>query len=274
MVDRHTDRTGRRGRILLQGLSPDLLGRREAEHCPNSVNAGSQGTLPVSAGWPNFDVSTVEFVPVAGEYDAAFDECQDHADPTCRMGAETAAELCHLAATSDRSASPTWSRVEDVDRDGDLDTKFRFDVADLELTPEDTHLVLRGESTEADCTYFGIDTVRVVGGGNENRRGRSRAGRGVASGSVDATYAPARARVCRRSLVLGTETSEDAGTNHRGIPSREERRVCASTTTPRRTRRSGATRTSVSAVGTALRRRRRLLRPRAGTRERDLSGAL
>lgn len=101
-----------------------------------------------------------------------------------REDADTALELCELAMQSDRSASPTWYRVEDIDDDGDLDSKFRFDVADLDLEPDDTHLVLRGESSTNDCTYFGIDSVRVLGGGNNGRsEGNSSNGNGNSNGN-------------------------------------------------------------------------------------------
>jgi hypothetical protein len=143
--------------------------------CPNSVNPNSQGVLPVSAGWPNFDVDTVELIPVKGSYDAAFDCCQDFQDPSYR---DDGAELCELAKTSDRSASPVWHRVEDVDGDGDRDSKFKFEVSDLELEPDDTYLVLKGESSTSDCTYYGIDSVRVVGGNGGQEKAADASGRG------------------------------------------------------------------------------------------------
>ena len=141
--------------------------------CPNSVNPDSNGTLPVTAGWPYLDPATVELIPVKADYDPAFDGCQDWSDPEYRRDAETATELCELAMASDRSASPTWYRMEDVDGDGDFDSKFKFDVADLELEPDDTFLVLRGESSLSDCTYFGIDSVRVLDGGNNGDNGNN-----------------------------------------------------------------------------------------------------
>lgn len=52
-------------------------------------------------------------------------------------------------------------------RRGDLDTKFRFRVEVLELEPDDTFLILVGESTTNGCTYYAIDGVRDVGGRNE-----------------------------------------------------------------------------------------------------------
>lgn len=143
--------------------------------CPNSVNPDGAGVLPVTAGWPNFHLSTVELVPVKASYDAAFGRCQDWEAPRYDTGPGTATELCELVADADRSASPTGSTVEDVDGDGDLDTKFRFDVSDLDLEADDTYLVLVGESTDSDCTYVGIDSVRVVGGnggGQDGSEGR------------------------------------------------------------------------------------------------------
>lgn len=137
--------------------------------CPNSVNAGNQGTLPVTAGWPNFELETVELIPIKANYDPAFDDCQDWSNPEYRDDPDTALELCRYAMASDRSASPTRYRTEDVDDDGDLDSKFKFVVADLELEPDDTYLILRGESREGDCTYVGIDSVRVVGGGKNGK---------------------------------------------------------------------------------------------------------
>lgn len=120
----------------------------------------------MTAGWPHFDPTTVVLIPVkAPDYDANFDACQDWSDPEYHIDDETEAELERLAMESDRSAATTWYRVVDVDGDGDLDSKFKFDVADLELEPDDTHLILRGESSnEPPCTFFGIDSVRVVGG--------------------------------------------------------------------------------------------------------------
>lgn len=146
--------------------------------CPNSVNPNSSGVLPVTAGWPNFDVSTVELVPVKASYDAAFGRCQDWEAPRYDAGLETATELCELAADADRSASPGWSTVEDVDGDGDPDTKFAFDVSDLDLEADDTYLVLVGESTDSDCTYVGIDSVRVVDGNGGGQDGSADRGRG------------------------------------------------------------------------------------------------
>ena len=142
--------------------------------CPNSVNPNSSGVLPVAAGWPNFEEGTVELIPVKGDYEPAFGDCQDFENPRYDTGTRTAEELCALASSSDRSASPTWTRREDVDDDGDLDTAFKFDVSDLELEPDDTYLVLRGESSTSDCTYFAIDSVRVLGGGG---RSSARGGR-------------------------------------------------------------------------------------------------
>ena len=141
--------------------------------CPNSVNPKSEGLLPVMAGWPRFDPSTVELIPVKADYDAAFDDCQDWTDPTYNVGSETEMELCQLAASSDRSASPISMVVEDVDDDGDLDSKFRFRVEDLELESDDTHLVLKGESATSDCTFYAIDSVRVLGGSTNETRGNT-----------------------------------------------------------------------------------------------------
>lgn len=141
--------------------------------CPNSVNPNSSGVLPVTAGWPNFDVSTVELIPVKGSYDAAFGDCQDFEDVRYDDDAATATELCELAMTSERSASPIWSSVEDVDGDGDSDSKFKFEISDLQLESDDTYLVLTGESTGSDCTFLAIDSVRVLGG-NENGNASAR----------------------------------------------------------------------------------------------------
>lgn len=139
--------------------------------CPNSVNPAGSGVLPVSAGWPDFEEGTVELIPVKGSYDAAFGDCQDYENPRYAAGTRTAEELRALAASSDRSATPTWTRVEDVDGDGDLDTKFKFDVSDLELESDDTYLVLKGESSTSDCTFFAIDSVRASAAGGVVPRG-------------------------------------------------------------------------------------------------------
>lgn len=150
--------------------------------CPNSVNAGSNGTLPVTAGYQNFDPTTVELIPVKADYDPGFGECQDWSNPD--YDGHTAMELCELALESDRSASPTWYRLEDVDDDGDLDWKFKFDISDLELESDDTFLILRGESSTNDCTYFGIDSVRVLTGRNNGEsEGNSSNGKGNGHGN-------------------------------------------------------------------------------------------
>ncbi|ODR79840.1 hypothetical protein BG842_03340 [Haladaptatus sp. W1] len=114
-----------------------------------------------------------------GSYDAAFGDCQDFTNVQYNDDTETATKLCELAMTSERSASPTWSRVEDVDGDGDDDTKFKFKVSDLQLESDDTYLILKGESTDGDCTFLGIDSVRVLGGngGNQNGNAGARGGK-------------------------------------------------------------------------------------------------
>lgn len=193
--------------------------------CPNSVNPNSSGVLPVAAGWPNFDVSTVELIPVKGRYDAAFGDCQDFEDVQYSKDAATATELCERATTSDRSATPIRSRVELVNDNGVPDSKFKFRVSDLQLESDDTSLILRGESTDGDCTYLAIDSVRVLGGtehgtgngtgngtrngnpggrgetneGNADSRGRKNRGHAGTRGRRDKANARGRGRKTRHS---------------------------------------------------------------------------
>lgn len=69
-----------------------------------------------------------------------------------------------------------WSGVEDVN--GDLDTKFKFRVSDLGFRSGDDFLVLGGESSTSDCTYYGIDSVRAAGGNSGGAGDPENAGKG------------------------------------------------------------------------------------------------
>ena len=149
------------------------------DSCPNSINPDNNGVVTVAAGWPRFVPGTVKLVPVKGEYDAAFDGCQNYRDPEYHPNCGALNDL--LDGSDGRSAEPFSQRVEDVDGDGDDDTLFKFRTEDLELESDDAYLILVGESTRDGCRVVGIDSVRVLdgGGGSANGQANGRAnGRG------------------------------------------------------------------------------------------------
>lgn len=154
--------------------------------CPNSINPGQGGVVSVTAGKPGLDDATVELVPVSEAcaervgYDPAFDECQDYRDQQYATNCAPLRDLRRCEADGgDRSASPVRSSAEDADDDGDADTVFKFEIADLELRPDDAYLLLTGESADDDCRVYGIDSVRIVdrGRGNDTGHGDGNANR-------------------------------------------------------------------------------------------------
>ena len=149
------------------------------DSCPNSINPDNNGVVTVAAGLPWFAPGTVELVPVKGEYDSAFDGCQNYRNPEYDTDCSAIRDI--LDESDGRSAVPLSQKVADVDGDGDDDTLFKFRTEDLELEPDDTFLVLVGESTRDGCTVIGIDSVRVLETGNDNSNGpanRAANGRG------------------------------------------------------------------------------------------------
>jgi hypothetical protein len=144
------------------------------DSCPNAINPDQNGVVSVAAGWPYFETGTVELLPVSEAcaeevgYEPAFDRCQDYQN---QQYARDCATLRELAACQDgRAATPIRSTTEDIDDDGDQDTVFKFETADLELRPDDAYLLLTGESTDGGRVY-GIDSVRVVDRGQGNGNG-------------------------------------------------------------------------------------------------------
>lgn len=154
------------------------------DSCPNSLNPDNGGVVSVAAGWPNFDPDAVELLPISGDsaedvgFEPAFDRCQDYRD---QQYAEDCSTLEELAARSDgRAATPVRATTVDIDDDGDPDSVFKFETADLELQADDAYLLLTGESTDGGSRVYGIDSVRVLdrGQGNGSQRGGDANGAG------------------------------------------------------------------------------------------------
>jgi hypothetical protein len=66
-------------------------------------------------------------------------------------------------------AAPVRWRIEDVDRDGDLDMLFHFKTQELFLTPDSTEAVLKGKTVDG-VEIEGKDAVTIV----PKKRGRGR----------------------------------------------------------------------------------------------------
>jgi hypothetical protein len=145
------------------------------DSCPNAINPDQNGVVSVAAGWPHYEPGTVELVPVSEAcaedvgYEPAFDRCQDYQNQQYASDCTTLEALA-ACASDDRAATPVRSTTEDIDDDGDPDSVFKFETADLELQPDDAYLLLVGESTDGGRVY-GIDSVRVVDRGQGNGNG-------------------------------------------------------------------------------------------------------
>ncbi|WP_101295362.1 hypothetical protein [Halegenticoccus soli] len=171
-------RSGVDRRLFMRGVAasaavalPALAGRASAHACcrvcwvdvkpnccPNAIVPDDEVIL-IAAGWPHFDPEKVKFIPTKGSVDAGFDGCQSFQNPRYDRDCRGIREL--LAERDGRFARPESWAVLDMNGDGTPDTIFTVRVADLELEPDDAHLILAGHDAEGDCSVIGIDAVDV-----------------------------------------------------------------------------------------------------------------
>ena len=102
----------------------------EPHNINNTINAGSKRRLEVA-------IQTID------EFDAVTVDAS-----SVRFGRD--------------AAEPIWSRLDDVDRDGDLDLVLQFNTEDTGIVCGDTEATLTGETVDG-VSLIGTDAVQTVG---------------------------------------------------------------------------------------------------------------